>query len=72
MSLGKYLIIIGLSITVFGLIILFFNKFAWFGNLVGDFRYEKNNIKIFAPFTSMILISVIITIFFNLFNKIFK
>ena len=41
----------------------------WFGRLPGDIRFESDDSRIFIPITSMILLSVVLTIIFNLFNK---
>lgn len=40
-----------------------------FGNLPGDITYQKKNITIFAPFGSMLVISVIITVILNIISK---
>jgi len=68
--LGKILIIIGLVLLIFGLFISIFElKFSWFGNLIGDFKYDNGKFKIYAPVTSMILISIFFTILINFFKK---
>ena len=73
MELGKNLLFIGSIITFTGLFIyLFGDKFSWFGNLFGDFKYESKNIKFYAPITSMILLSLVLTILINILIKIFK
>ena len=73
MELGKNLLFIGSIITFAGLFIyLFGDKFSWFGNLFGDFKYESKNIKFYAPITSMILLSLVLTILINILIKIFK
>ena len=71
-GLGKMLVLAGLGIVVLGLVIWFFgNKLHWFGNLPGDVRIEKKNVKIFAPFTTMLLLSVILSLVLWLFRKFF-
>ena len=72
MYLGKYLITIGISISLLGVIVLFLNNFNWFSNLKGDFIYESKSLKIYFPFMSMLILSIILTFFINLFNKLFK
>lgn len=39
-----------------------FGLLGWFGNLPGDIRYRGDNVSIFIPFTSMILISVVLSV----------
>lgn len=73
MELGKTLIFLGVSISVLGLIIyLMGDKLSWFGNLFGDFSYKSDNFSIYAPFMSMIVISVVITLIINILLRIFK
>ena len=69
MDIGKNIIFAGLCLTVVGVCIYFFQyKFSWFGNLFGDFKYEKNNIKVYFPFTSMIIVGIVLSFFLRLFK----
>ena len=72
MSIGKTLIVFGLSIVFLGIVILFLNKITWFGNLFGDFKYESKSIKVYAPITSMFLLSLLLSFIINVLIKIFK
>ncbi len=68
---AKILIAIGLLLVIIGVLILIFgNVFAWFGKLPGDIHIDKNNVKIFIPFTSMVLLSIILSVIINLVIKI--
>ena len=63
----KLIIITGLILVVIGIALLYFPKvFNWFGNLPGDIKIERENSRLFIPIGSMILISVVLTIIFNL------
>jgi hypothetical protein len=71
-TIGKYLIVIGLFILVVGVVVYFLgDRMNWFGRLPGDIRVEKENIRIFIPLTTMILLSILITLIINIFKKIF-
>ena len=35
---------------------------SWLGRLTGDFRYEGDNVKVYAPIASMLLISVVLSV----------
>ena len=72
MELGKFLILIGFSIILIGFILIFSNKFSFFGNLLGDIKFHNENIKFYFPFTSMILVSVVLTIIVNIFYRLFR
>ena len=67
---GKYIIIIGASIIVIGVIIYFFHdKLHWIGRLPGDIRVEKQNFRFYFPITTMILFSVLLTVILRLIRK---
>jgi len=71
-TIGKYLIIIGLFIIIIGVLFYFLgDKLNWIGRLPGDIKVEKENLKIFIPLTTMIIISILLTLILNLFKKIF-
>ena len=71
-TIGKYLIIIGLFVLVIGVLIYFLgDKLSWIGRLPGDIRIERENLKIFIPITTMILISILLTLIITLIKKIF-
>ncbi|GAB6279360.1 MAG: DUF2905 domain-containing protein [Lentimicrobium sp.] len=67
MKAGKWLIIIGILLIIIGLVIYFLpSLFRWFGHLPGDIRIEKENTRIYFPFTSLIIVSLVITIILNI------
>lgn len=70
---GRLLLIIGLSITFVGLVILLAVRFfPWLGNLPGDFRFEGRNFNIYFPFATMLLVSILATILLNILIRIFR
>jgi H+/Cl- antiporter ClcA len=70
--LGKYIVIAGVIIVVIGLLIWFAgDKFNWFGNLPGDIKVEKKNMRVYAPITTMLLLSVFLSLLLWLFRKFF-
>jgi hypothetical protein len=69
---GKYIIIIGLSIIVIGVIIYFFHdKLHWIGRLPGDIRVERENFRFYFPITTMIIFSVVVTVVLRLIRRFF-
>ena len=71
-QLGKILITIGVILIVAGLVIWFAgNKLHWIGNLPGDIRIEKENVKFYFPITTMILLSVLFTLIIWIYKKFF-
>lgn len=73
MTVSRILIILGLIFLIAGLSVSFFeDKFKWFGNMPIDLNFKYKSMGVFAPFGSMIMISVLLTIVLNLILRIFK
>ena len=73
MNIGKILILAGFIILLAGIIIYFFNdKFTWFGKLPLDFNYKGENTQFYAPFGSMIVISIVLSLIINILMRFFK
>ncbi len=70
--IGKIFVVIGILLVVVGLVLWFAgDKFNWFGNLPGDVNMERKNVRFFAPFTSMLLLSILLTLLLYIFRKFF-
>jgi hypothetical protein len=54
---GLIVMIAGLAVALVGLLI-WTGALSWFGRLPGDIRVERPGVRVYAPITSMILISV--------------
>ncbi|RMH01136.1 MAG: DUF2905 domain-containing protein [Chloroflexi bacterium] len=66
-ELGKMLLFIGLAIAFIGLVLVLAGRFMpWLGNLPGDFRYETENVRVYFPLATMLLISIVGSILLNL------
>jgi hypothetical protein len=68
--LGLVLVVFGAALVVVGLLV-WSGALSWFGHLPGDVRIERENVKVFIPFTSMILISLALTLVLNLLRRFF-
>ncbi len=72
MRLSNLLILIGASILLVGVILRYFpGAFSWFGHLPGDIHFEGENAQVFIPITSMLVVSVVATLIFNLASRVF-
>jgi hypothetical protein len=69
-SFGLLLIALGLGAVLLGLLV-WSGALSWFGRLPGDIRIERENVRVYAPITSMILISVALTLLINLIRRLF-
>jgi hypothetical protein len=71
-QLSKILIIIGIILTLAGLIIWFAgDKLTWIGHLPGDIRIEKENMKFYFPITTMIILSLVLSLVLWIVRKLF-
>lgn len=69
-SAGLLVIIAGVVVVVIGLLI-YSGAFRWFGRLPGDIRYESEGVRVYVPIVSMLLISIVLTLIFNLLRRFF-
>ena len=69
-SVGSLLIVLGVGLAVVWLLVSV-GGFGWFGRLPGDIRIERDTMRIYIPFASMILISVVLNLVFYLIRRFF-
>jgi hypothetical protein len=69
-SVAALLIVLGVGLVVAGLLVSV-GGFGWFGRLPGDIRIERDTMRIYIPFASMILISVALNLIFYLIRRFF-
>ncbi len=67
---GLIIVLIGLMFLIGGALI-WLGAFSWFGHLPGDIRIEGENVHIYIPFTSMILLSLLLSLILGLINRLF-
>ena len=58
--------------TYFITIYFFGDKLSWFGNLSGDFIYKGENMRLYFPIASLLIVSIVLTLIFNIFSQIIK
>jgi hypothetical protein len=61
-QLGRLLVMIGVGLTLLGLILLISGKVPWLGRLPGDFYFKGKNISFYFPLATSLLISLILTL----------
>ncbi len=68
-SVGLLVVVAGIAIIVLGGAMAV-GALSWFGRLPGDFRHEGDNIRVYAPIGSMLLISVVLSVALALFSRL--
>ncbi len=72
---GKLLVTLGIIIAAVGLLVIAVQKtgvsdlFGWFGNLPLDFRIKKDNVSLYFPLGTSIVLSIILSLLLYFFNK---
>lgn len=64
--IAKWLIIGGLILILSGLAWQLFGRFIPLGRLPGDIVVDKENVKVFFPITTMIIISIVLSVLFSI------
>jgi uncharacterized membrane protein len=67
---GPAIMLAGLAIIVIGLLV-WWGGFGWFGRLPGDIRIERETVRIYIPLVSMLVISMVLSLLFNLLRRFF-
>jgi hypothetical protein len=66
LDMARALLVTGLLLVVMGLALTLFPRaLSWFGNLPGDIDIRRGNSRVFAPLTSLLLISVSVSLLLN-------
>lgn len=66
---GRLLLVVGSIIIITGLMIILAERMG-IGRLPGDILIRRENLTIFFPITTMIIISIILTLIFNLIRRL--
>jgi len=71
-DIGRWLIWIGIIITIVGALFLLIGRFAPGGRLPGTISWQHGNVRVFVPLGAMLLISLLLTIILNLIARWWK
>ncbi len=66
-SIGPILVVLGILLVGIGLV-AWTGALAWFGRLPGDIRIERPGVRVYAPLTSMLVVSVVLSLLTALFR----
>ena len=71
-SVGKWLVIIGLTLTILGGIIWGLSKMFGWEKLPGTLRFQTGNITCIFPLLGSIILSIFLTLILNFLSKLFN
>jgi hypothetical protein len=68
-ELGKFVVIIGVVITLVGLVM--WSGFApkWLGRLPGDIRIEREHSAFYFPIVTCIILSIVLSLLVSIFRR---
>ena len=68
-NIGRLLLGIAAIIALVGLVFLVGGKLG-LGRLPGDILIRRENLTVFLPITTMIIVSIVLTLLFSLFRRL--
>ena len=71
-DLGRVLLLIGGVVFLLGLLLLAAGNLPFLGKLPGDISIQSGRVQIYIPLATMILLSLVLTIFLNLLTGVFR
>ena len=78
-DVGKLLIGLGAVIVCVGLLLVWEDRvpglgglLGWFGKLPGDFSVKRDNVSVYFPLATSLLLSVILSLVFYLLSWLFR
>lgn len=69
-ALGQLIVALGLILIVVGLVAMR-GWLGWFGHLPGDVRIERENMRVYVPIVSMLLISIMLSVLSYVIRRLF-
>ena len=67
--IGRALVIIGVFITVLGAVMLLTPRVPWLGHLPGDIVIHRDDLTIYIPITTMLLVSVVLSVVISVLGR---
>ena len=71
-DLGRLLLYTGLGLALLGGLVVLLGRVVDLGNLPGDLLYEGDNVRVYVPIATMIVLSVVLTLLLNLALRLFR
>ena len=68
-ELGKFVVIIGIVMTLVGLVLWSGLAPRWLGRLPGDIRIERGNSVFYFPIVTCIVLSILLSLLLSLFRR---
>jgi Protein of unknown function (DUF2905) len=67
-SAGPLIIMAGVALVLIG-VLVWSGALSWFGRLPGDIRIERENVRVYFPLVSMLILSLAASLLLYLINR---
>jgi hypothetical protein len=67
--MGRILIVVGLVIVAVGLVMVFGQRIPLLGHLPGDITIKGENVTVFIPLGTMLVVSILASVILSLLNR---
>ncbi|MFP4227595.1 MAG: DUF2905 domain-containing protein [Salinivenus sp.] len=71
-SIGRLLLYLGGGLVVMGLVLVVLGRVVDLGSLPGDVSYKGDNVRIYVPIGTMLVVSIVLTVLLNLLLRLFR
>ncbi len=71
-EIGRLLIGLGITFLVIGLLVTFAGRIPGLGHLPGDLTVARGNFRLYAPFGTMIVLSIVLSVVLNIVMRFFR
>ncbi len=71
-AVARLLVFAGLALATLGLVVMLAGRIPFLGRLPGDISYQRGNFSFNFPIVTCVVISIVLTLALNLFDKIFR
>jgi len=68
-ELGKFVVVIGVVITLVGLVMWSGFALKWLGRLPGDIRIEREHSAFYFPIVTCIILSIVLSLLLSIFRR---
>lgn len=68
-GVGKSLIILGLLLVAAGVVLSLAPRIPWLGKLPGDILIKRENVTVYLPIATSLLLSLVLSLLFWFFRK---
>jgi hypothetical protein len=68
-DLGKFIAVIGVIITLLGLVMWSGFASKWLGRLPGDIRIEREHSAFYFPIVTCIILSILLSLLLSIFRR---